>query len=222
MVLLKDKIFRFILEKRMNSPRQKDRNESIPQKSLLITFLLLTAFLLAPIPVSADIYIFVDKNGISHFTDTPTSSKFRLYVKGKRPRHRAPLNKKCYDHLIKKAAQKFNMDFSLIKAVIEVESAYNPRAISPKGARGLMQIMPFNFTKLQLSDPFEPSQNIMAGTRYLNQLLHQFKGNIQHALAAYNAGPGNVDKYNGIPPFQETQNYVQKVMALHQIYRIKS
>jgi len=192
------------------------------KKSFLLTILVLTVILLASAPVSADIYMFVDKNGVSHFTNTPTSPKFHLFVKGKRPRHRTPLNKKGYDPLIKKAAQKFNMDFSLIKAVIEVESAYNPRAVSSKGARGLMQIMPSNFKALKLSDPFEPSQNIMAGTRYLNDLIHQYKGNIKHALAAYNAGPGNVDKYNGIPPFQETRDYVQRVMALHRFYRTNS
>ncbi len=192
------------------------------RKGFLTTILVLTAIFLASYPVSADIYIFVDKNGVSHFTNTPTSPQFQLFVKGKRPRHRTLLNKKCYDPLIKKAARKFNMDFSLIKAVIEVESAYNPRAVSSKGARGLMQIMPSNFKALKLLDPFEPSQNIMAGTRYLNDLIHQYKGNLKHALAAYNAGPGNVDKYNGIPPFQETQNYVQRVMALHRIYRTNS
>ncbi len=85
-----------------------------------------------------------------------------------------------------------------------------------------MQIMPSNFKALKLSDPFEPSQNIMAGTRYLNALIHQYQGNIKHALAAYNAGPGNVDKYNGIPPFQETRDYVQRVMALHRTYRTNS
>ncbi|SMC55952.1 soluble lytic murein transglycosylase [Desulfocicer vacuolatum DSM 3385] len=185
--------------------------------------ILLIFSLITPTNIMATtIYMFVDKNGTRHFSDTPTSPKSRIFIKGKAKRYKAPLNKKCYDHLIKKAARKFKVDFSLIKAVIEVESAYNPRAISSKGARGLMQIMPFNFTSLNLSDPFEPSQNIMAGTRYLHQLLHQYRGNIKHALAAYNAGPGNVDKYNGVPPFQETRNYVQKVMALHRIYRPNS
>ncbi|MFK5953902.1 MAG: transglycosylase SLT domain-containing protein [Desulfobacterium sp.] len=184
--------------------------------------ILLLISLMMPLNVTATIYMFMDENGVRHFSDTPVSPKSRVFIKGKRRHHKAPLNKKCYDHLIKKAARKFNVDFSLIKAVIEVESAYNPRAISSKGARGLMQIMPFNFADLKLIDPFEPSQNIMAGTRYLNQLLHQYKGNIKYALAAYNAGPGNVNKYNGIPPFQETQNYVQKVIALHHIYRPNS
>ena len=184
--------------------------------------LVFTAILMSLAPASADIYMFVDKNGVRHFTNTPTSPKFHLFVKGKQPRHSAPLNKKCYDSFIKKAARKFNVDFSLIKAVIEVESAYNPRAVSSKGARGLMQIMPVHFKTLKLSDPFEPSQNIMAGTQYLNELIHQYQGNIKHALAAYNSGPGNVAKYNGIPPFLETQNYVQRVMALHRIYRTSS
>ncbi len=184
---------------------------------------LLVGLLLVPMTVTADIYIFVDKNGVSHFTNVPSSPKFHLFVKGKRPQPgMVRLDKKCYDHLIEKAARKFNVDFSLIKAVIEVESAYNPRAVSSKGARGLMQIMPFNFEELNISDPFEPKQNIMGGTRYLTGLIHQYKGNLEHALAAYNAGPGNVDKYKGIPPFLETRNYVKRVMALHRIYRPSS
>lgn len=180
---------------------------------------LLAGLLLLPMTVTADIYMFVDRNGISHFTNVPSSPKFRLFVKG-RPHHpdTAPLDKKCYDHLIKKAARTFKVDFSLIKAVIEVESAYNPRAVSPKGARGLMQIMPFHFDELKISDPFEPGQNIMGGTRYLTELLKQYKGNLEYALAAYNAGPGNVDKYKGIPPFRETRNYVQKVMKSYQFH----
>ncbi|GAB6143884.1 transglycosylase SLT domain-containing protein [Desulfocicer niacini] len=191
------------------------------KKSLFAATLVLTAILLLPITVSADIYMFVDKNGVTHFTDAPTSGNFKIFMNGKKSRTR-PMNKKCYDHLIKQAARKFKVDFSLIKAIIEVESAYNPRAVSSKGARGLMQIMPFNFDELNISDPFEPSQNIMGGTRYLTELINQYKGNVKHALAAYNAGPGNVDKYKGIPPFQETQRYVKKVMALRQIYQPNS
>ncbi len=181
--------------------------------------MLLALLLLVPVPVPADIYIFVDKNGVTHFTNAPTSPKFHLFIKGRPPHPDANLNKKCYDQLIEKAARKFNISFSLIKAVIEVESAYNPRAVSAKGARGLMQIMPFHFHELNISDPFEPSQNIMGGTRYLTELIRQYQGNVEHALAAYNAGPGTVDKYNGIPPFRETRNYVQRVMALHRTYR---
>ena len=184
--------------------------------------MLLTLLLVMPVTVTADIYMFVDKDGVTHFTNTPTSPKFQMFIKGRHPRSGSTLNKTRYDHLIKKAARKFNVSFSLIKAIIEVESGYNARAVSSKGARGLMQIMPSHFNELNISDPFEPFQNIMGGTRYLTKLMHQYKGNVAHALAAYNAGPGAVDKYNGIPPFRETRNYVRKVMALHRIYRLNN
>lgn len=180
--------------------------------------LVLVAVLILPSPTTADIYLYVDENGVRHFTNTPTSSRYKRYIKGK-SRHRPPLNKKRYDALIRKAARKFGVAFSLIKAVIEVESAYDPRAVSPKGARGLMQIMPFNFSRLYIKDAFEPAQNIMGGTRYLNDLIIKYNGKISHALAAYNAGPGTVDRYNGIPPYPETQEYVRRVMALHRTYK---
>lgn len=175
------------------------------------------------IPVIADIYMYVDQNGVTHFTNAPTSRDFQLFMKSRRGRgNRKPMDKTCYDSLIRRAASRYGVDFALIKAVIEVESAYDPRAVSTKGARGLMQIMPFNFRQLNISDPFEPAQNIMGGTSYLTRLIRQYDGNLEHALAAYNAGPSNVDKYKGIPPFPETRNYVRRVMALHRSYKGRS
>lgn len=124
----------------------------------------------------------------------------------------------AYDDLIAGAAERWNVDFSLVKAVVHAESAFDKDAISTAGARGLMQLMPGTASLLQVTDIHDPRQNINAGARYLRMMLDKFRGNVRNALAAYNAGPGNVQKYGGIPPFEETRHYVSKVIELSDQY----
>jgi soluble lytic murein transglycosylase-like protein len=124
-----------------------------------------------------------------------------------------------YKTIIKKAADRYEIDPALVKAVIMAESNYNPRAISKVGARGLMQLMPATAEALGVEDCFNPEHNIHGGVRYLRQLLDRFDGNIELALAAYNAGSRKVRKYNGIPPFRATQIYIEKVFVYYELYK---
>jgi hypothetical protein len=172
----------------------------------------------------ADIYKYVDNEGVVHFTNVPTDGKFKLFYR-ETPVHFQPTlapQLEKYDLLIFKAAEKYNMDYNLIKAVIKAESNFNPQAVSRAGARGLMQLMPKTAYAYQVKNSFQPEENIEGGVRYLRYLLNLFQGDLYLSLAAYNAGENAVISYSGVPPYRETRTYVQRVLRFYQEYSKES
>ncbi|MBW3671774.1 MAG: lytic transglycosylase domain-containing protein [Acidobacteria bacterium] len=143
--------------------------------------------------------------------DQPIPSAEQLERTWRYEREQRPLFRSRYDDWIMQLAWESDVDAALVSAVIKAESDFNPMVISHKGAQGLMQLMPATARRFGVTNAFDPVENIRGGTRYLRVLLDMFDGRVDLALAAYNAGEGNVRKYDGIPPFRETQNYVRKI-----------
>jgi soluble lytic murein transglycosylase-like protein len=205
----------------------KKQKKNQPRRNTLIFIIFLAGTLAAGVAVPsmllADIYKYVDKDGVIHFSNVPaTEGKWILVIKEKRVHFNLGKNFEKYDPEIWKASQKYSVDYNLVKAVIKAESNFNPKAVSRAGARGLMQLMPQTANLLQVNDSFHPEENIDGGVRYLRYLLNLYNDNLQLALAAYNAGEKAVFKYRGIPPYQETQTYVQRVLRYYQEYSRES
>ncbi|MBN1363915.1 MAG: lytic transglycosylase domain-containing protein [Syntrophaceae bacterium] len=173
-----------------------------------------------------DIYKGEDNEGVLHLTNMPSYNpkiKWIRVYKAPRILFQPELDVTKYDDLIGRAADKYNLDSALIKAIIKAESNFNHRAVSPVGAQGLMQLMPQTASMLSVDDSFHPGKNIEGGARYLRYLINTYRGNLKLALAAYNAGEKAVAKYNyNIPPYRETQNYVRRVLSFYKSYRNES
>ena len=180
-------------------------------KPTILAGLLLAALLAAG--AEADIYSYVDENGVRHFSNTPTTARYQYYSPESGTGIGRTGDPERFDPYIREAASRYGLDFALVKAVVCTESRFNPEAVSRAGAIGLMQIMPANFTDFRLHDPYNPRANIMAGARYLKSLLDRYDNNLEISLAAYNAGPTAVEHYNGVPPYAETQTYIKRVMG---------
>lgn len=184
-------------------------------------------FLLGISPAGADIYRSVDANGVVHFTNAPqytnapSKKSWAFYRKEIRPGNVRSGGSQVhsYHDIIRQNARAYRLEEALVKAVIKVESNYNPQSLSNKGAQGLMQLIPSTARLMNVNDPFDPAENIRGGSNYLRLMLDQFGGNLDLALAAYNAGPNAVQRHGGIPPYEETRNYVQRVRRYLEQYR---
>ena len=183
-------------------------------------------------PAYADIYSYRDENGVLNFTNIPpNNARYKVRIAYKEHKHTAspktvfyqpanhpetlsPKLKAIVDHV----ARDYAVDKSLVKAMIHAESDFDANAVSPKGALGLMQLMPETAERYGVRDVFDPEQNIIGGVHYLHDLLETFDNNVRLAVAAYNAGKKAVLQYGGVPPYPETTQYVDKVMQLHSIY----
>jgi soluble lytic murein transglycosylase-like protein len=184
----------------------------------------------------ADIFAFTDADGVRHFTNIkPDDARYKRIIKSREtePGFHFPstahpaglalantqLRTSAYDGLVRQAARAYQMDEALVRAVIHTESAFNPSAVSAKGASGLMQLMPDTASRYGVRDIFDPVENVYAGVHYLHDLKLMFNGNTQLAVAAYNAGENAVLRFGGVPPYPETINYVSRVTDLHGRYR---
>jgi Transglycosylase SLT domain/Domain of unknown function (DUF4124) len=167
---------------------------------------------------SAEIYKYVNEDGVVCYTDAPFGKKSQRIEEDKvlPKRQKADMQTRSdFSSYVHQAAAKYDLEPELIRAVITTESNGNHRAVSRKGAIGLMQLMPATADDLNVINPFNPEENIEGGTRYLKQLLERFNGNLTLALAAYNSGPKTVEKYGAVPPILETRQYVKKVFSLY-------
>ena len=192
-------------------------------------YLCLLAVIVLPGFARADIFAFTDSNGVTHFSNVPSDSRFKLLIAtqsdpGATVAAAAPGKKvdwlarsAKYDQAIAGAAKANTIQAALVRAVIVVESGFNPRAVSKRGAVGLMQLQPATARRYGVKDIYDPEQNIRAGTHYLSDLLTRFDSNLELALAAYNAGEEAVERYGRhIPPYAETLAYVPSVMRVYQ------
>jgi soluble lytic murein transglycosylase len=178
--------------------------------------------ILSSTPLRADIYMYVDRDGVVHFTNAPTASEndYRVYVKEKKVYSSQIYSPQSFEDYIRQASDLYGIAFPLLKAIIKAESDFNPRAVSKKGAMGLMQIMPENIKAMNISNPFDPLENILGGARYFREMLDRFEGHLSLSLAAYNAGPKAVERYNNqIPPYKETENYIERVLKFYSSYQ---
>ncbi len=171
-------------------------------------------FILFPEKEGVSQEFFSEKIALAEQTPIPDARLYHLTLEERS----ASVN--TYDHWIRSASQKYALDPALVKAVIHAESRFDPLAVSPKGAKGLMQIDPITVEELGITDPFNPKYNIYGGVRYLREMLDAFNGDKHLAIAAYNAGPNQVLRHNGVPPFKDTKKYLSKVLRYQTYYKL--
>ena len=200
----------------------------MPSKSVLLfaAALIATALCATVAEAGSKIYTYVDADGVKHYTDVPDNNRYKLLVlspqdmteSGEYYDMSLMARATQYDSIIEKAALSASVEPNLLRAVIVVESGFNSRAVSKRGAVGLMQLMPATATRFGVSNPYDPKQNVHGGARYLKFLIDRFGQDIRLALAAYNAGEEAVDRNGGrIPPFTETMAYVPRVLKIYRM-----
>jgi hypothetical protein len=168
-------------------------------------------------------YQYEDDQGVVHYTNVPGDPRYSFVRKDPAPAATRPSAEggslsrglRAFAHVIRAAAERYGVDTRLVEAIVQTESAGNPTAVSPKGARGLMQLMPERATLLGVRDSFDPHQNVDGGVRHIRDLLQSFGGDVTLAVAAYNAGEGAVRSYGGVPPYAETREYVRRVRTMY-------
>lgn len=171
-------------------------------------------------PAQADVYMYKDKQGVLTFTNVPNHTGYRRILRDSGPALGGGSSMStAFDELISSASGRYNVDPDLIRAVIKTESDFNSNARSNKGAMGLMQLMPDTARLHNVSDAYNPNENVEGGVRHLRMLLERYQGNLELSLAAYNAGAGAVEKHGGIPPYNETREYVRKVLRFYDAFR---
>lgn len=190
-----------------------------PARPLLLTALLgmIAGGLSAPPSASADVYQYVDAAGTISLTNVPSDPRYRRVTAPLTKAHQT-LSPRELDPMISKLSQQHHLHPALIRAVIKAESDFDPMAVSRSGAIGLMQLMPQTAVRLDVRDLYDPEENIGGGTKYLRQLLDRFSGNLPLALAAYNAGEHAVDRHRGLPPIDETRQYVRRVIRYYRTF----
>jgi len=186
-------------------------------------FAILLGCILGPTPVGAEIFTHRDEQGITHFSNVPEDRRWFPLKVPPQSRHQARESQNQaypFARLVGIHALQHGIDAALIRAIIKVESNFDPRARSHKGAMGLMQVLPQTAKRYGHFDLFEPNENIRVGVRHLKLLLAQFRNDLRLTLAAYNAGAGAVTKHGGVPPFRETIEYIGRVLRHYQSYRV--
>jgi soluble lytic murein transglycosylase-like protein len=186
-------------------------------------FSVAVALLVVSTPAWADFYMYRERTGVLKFTNAPSTPQYRFFMAEAPHLLRLkgftdPARAKKYDPLIAAAADRYKVDMALIKAVIRAESDFVPQATSPKGAQGLMQLMPATARLHGVVSAYDPQDNVEGGVRHLRKLLDRYGGNVRLAVAAYNAGEGAVNKHGGVPPYPETVNYLERVLRFRDVY----
>jgi hypothetical protein len=199
---------------------------------VIVILIVLGGWSTRPDMARAEIYEHTDANGVTHYTNAPSGGRgkrwkridfggrtARVYKTPSHLRDRSPDRYVRYDSYLQEAARLYQLPLAFLRAVVHIESDFDPNVVSVDGAMGLMQLMPFTAQRMGVINPYDPRQNIMGGARFLRILANQWQGDLVLTVASYNAGAGAVERYKGVPPYTETRRYVNRVIDRYYSYR---